>query len=110
MEHGNESAAYLLQSGIVGNFVFEQLDKHRSTFKGLSFDQFKTKMSVTDFYFNAFQKFIFGNGLDLNFGKSKALVKRYLAAEFARQLYGENYYYQIVLKEDAMVKKVLNQK
>ena len=109
-EHGNESAAYLLQSGIVGNFVFEQLDKHRTTFKGLSFDQFKAKMNTTDFYFNAFQKFIFGNGLDMNFAKSKALVKRYLAAEFARQLYGESYYYEIALKEDAMVKKVLNQK
>ncbi|MGO4904695.1 S41 family peptidase [Flavobacterium sp. W20_MBD1_R3] len=110
MEHGNESTVYLLQSGIVGNFVFEQLDKKRSAFKGLSFDQFQTKMNVSDLYFNAFQKFIFGNGLDLNFGKSKSLVKRYLAAEFARQLYGESYYYEIVLKEDAMVKEVLNQK
>ena len=110
VEHGNEGTAYLMETGIVGNYVFEQLDKNRSAFKGLSFDQFKTKMTATDFYFNAFQKFIYGNGLDLNFGKSKALVKRYLAAEFARQLYGESYYYEIALKEDAMVKKVLNQK
>jgi carboxyl-terminal processing protease len=44
--------------------------------------------------------------LDLKFGKSKSLVKRYLAAEFARQLYGEKYYYEIVLKEDAMIKAV----
>ncbi|MFV8268733.1 S41 family peptidase [Flavobacterium sp. GT2N3] len=110
VEHGNESTAYLLQSGIVGNFVFEQLDKNRSAFKGLTFEQFKIKMNQTDLYFNLFQKFIFGNGLDLDFGKSKLLVKRYLAAEFARQLYGESYYYEIILKEDAMVKKVLNQK
>jgi carboxyl-terminal processing protease len=108
VEHGNESTAYLLQSGILGNFVFEQLDKNRSAFKGLNFEQFKTKMNETDLYFNSFQKFIFGNGLDLNFGKSKSLVKRYLAAEFARQLYGESYYYEIVLKEDAMIKAVSN--
>jgi carboxyl-terminal processing protease len=104
VEHGNESTAYLLQSGILGNFVFVQLDKNRSAFNGLSFEQFKVKMNQTDVYFNLFQKFISGNGLDLNFGKSKSLVKRYLAAEFARQLYGESYYYQIILKEDAMVK------
>jgi carboxyl-terminal processing protease len=110
VEHGNESTAYLLQSGIVGNFVFEQLDKNRGAFKGLSFDQFQTQMKGTDVYFNAFQKFIFGNGLDLNFGKSKSLVKRYLTAEFARQLYGESYYYEIVLTEDAMVKRILKQK
>ena len=107
VEHGNEGAAYLLQSGIVGNFVFEQLDKDRRGFKGLTFEQFQIKMNESEVYFNAFQKFIFGNGLDLSFGKSKPVVKRYLVAEFARQLYGEKYYYEIVLKEDAMIKAIL---
>ena len=110
VEHGNESTAYLMQSGIVGHFVFEELDKNRNVFKGLSFQQFMTKMNGTDLYFNSFQKYIFQNGLDLKFGKSKSLVKRYLAAEFARQVYGEKYYYEIVLKDDAMIKVVLNQK
>ena len=107
VEHGSESTAYLLQSGILGNFVFEQLDKDRKDFKGLTFEHFRGKMSQTDVYFKAFQNFIYGNGLNLNFGKSKELVKRYLMAEFARQLFGESYYYQIVLKEDAMIKAVL---
>lgn len=106
--HGNESTAYLLQSGIVSHFVFEQLDKNRNAFKGLSFQQFIAKMDRTDLYFNSFQDYVLGNGLDLEFAKSKTLVKRYLAAEFARQLYGENYYYEIVSKEDAMIKSVLN--
>ena len=108
VEHGSESTAYLLQSGVVGHFVFEQLDENRNAFKGLTFQQFITKMNATDLYFNSFQKYIFQNGLDLKFGKSKSLVKRYLTAEFARQLYGEKYYYDIVLKEDAMIKAVLN--
>ncbi|MFV5686205.1 S41 family peptidase [Flavobacterium sp. GB2R13] len=107
VEHGNESTAYLLQSGVVGHFVFEQLDKNRNAFNGLNFQQFLTKMNETDKYFDSFQKYIFENGLDLKFGKSKSLVKRYVAAEFARQLYGEKYYYEIVLKEDAMIKAVL---
>ena len=107
VEHGNEGVAYLLQSGVLGNFVFEQLDKDRSVFKGLTFEEFQAKMKETDVYYNAFQKFIFGNGLNLNFGKNKPLVKRYLVAEFARQLYGEKYYYEIVLKEDAMIKAIL---
>ncbi|MFV5694522.1 S41 family peptidase [Flavobacterium sp. LB3P122] len=107
VEHGNESSVYLLQSGVVGHFVFEQLDKNRNTFRGLTFQQFMTKMNGTDVYFNSFQKYILKNGLNLKFGKSKSLVKRYVAAEFARQLYGEKYYYEIVLKEDAMVKAVL---
>jgi carboxyl-terminal processing protease len=107
VEHGNESTAYIMQSGVVGHFVFEQLDKNRNAFKGLGFEQFKVKMNATDLYFNAFQKYIFENGLDLKFKTSKSLVKRYLNAEFARQLYGENYYYEIIVKDDAMIKTVL---
>jgi carboxyl-terminal processing protease len=45
--------------------------------------------------------------LDLKLNKNKSLVKRYLAAEFARQLYNEGKYYEIVLKDDAMIKAVL---
>jgi carboxyl-terminal processing protease len=107
VEHGNENTVYLMKSGIVVNFVFEQLDKNRMTFKGLSFVQFTGKMDRTDLYFDAFQKYLLRNRLDVDLSKNKAIVKRYLAAEFARQLYGESDYYEIVLKEDAMVKAVL---
>jgi carboxyl-terminal processing protease len=39
--------------------------------------------------------------------KNKALVKRYLASEFARQLYNEDKFYEILLKEDSMIKKIV---
>jgi carboxyl-terminal processing protease len=107
VEHGNENTVYLMKSGIVVNFVFEQLDKNRTTFKGLSFVQFKGEMDKTNLYYNAFQKYLLSNRLDIDLSKNKAIVKRYLTAEFARQLYGESNYYEIILKEDAMVKAVL---
>jgi len=107
VEHGNENTAYLLQSGIVGHFVFEQLDQNRNAFKGLSFEQCMTKMYGTDSYFNSFQQYLSKNGLDLKLDKNKALVKRYIAAEFARQLYSEGKYYEIVLKDDAMIKSII---
>ncbi|NRT11598.1 S41 family peptidase [Flavobacterium sp. 14A] len=110
LEHGNENTVYLMQSGIVGNFVFEQLDQDRKAFSGMKFADFKTKMAASDVYFTKFQKFLSNNGLDLRLIGNKAIVKRYLNAEFARQLYGEKYYYEIVLKEDAMIKAVLKKK
>jgi carboxyl-terminal processing protease len=63
-------------------------------------------MNATNLYFKQFQEQL-KNGLDIKLTSSKAVVKRYLMAEFARQLYGENYYYEIVPKEDAMIKEVL---
>ena len=66
------------------------------------------KIDKTDLYFNSFQKYLFKNGLDLELHKNKSLIKRHIAAEFARQLFDEGKYYEIVLKEDRMIKKVLS--
>lgn len=107
VERSKGNTAYLLQSGVLGQFVFEQLDNNRSAFKGLSFEQFITKIDGTDLYFNSFQKFISKNGLELNLDNNKALVKRFLSAEFARQLYNEDKYYEIVLKEDTMINAII---
>ncbi len=107
LESSKEHTAYLLQKGILGQFVFELLDHNRNAFKGLTFEQFKEKMEGTDLYFNAFQKHLFKNGVNMSLDTNKALVKRYLAAEFARQLFDENKFYEIVLKNDAMIDRIL---
>jgi carboxyl-terminal processing protease len=107
VEHGQESLEYILQTGIVGHFVFEQLDQNRSVFKGLDFLTFQVKMQNNDTYSGLFEQYLAKAGLDIRLNKSKALVNRYITAEFARQLFGENQYYQIILKEDKMVKTVL---
>lgn len=104
--HGEESLEYILQTGIVGQFVFEQLDKNRDQYKGMSFLHFLTKID-SDLYVNSFEKFLAKSGLEMSLTKNKALVGRYITAEFSRQLFGEDEYYQIVLKEDKMIKKVL---
>lgn len=106
-EQGSEGIAYLLQSGIVGHFVFEQLDQNRKAFAGLTFQQLLSKMEKTDQYFNAFKNTVLQSGMELNTRGNKALVRRYILAEFARQLYGESKYYEVMLREDAMVKKAL---
>lgn len=108
--HGDEALSMLMQSGIASYFVFEQLDKERQSFASLSFAQVMDKLNKTDVYFNNFRSYIATSGLMLNLEGSKERVKRYLAAEFARQLFDDNKYYQLVLKEDPMVKRVLNKK
>ncbi|KVV13162.1 S41 family peptidase [Flavobacterium sp. TAB 87] len=110
VEHGNEHIAFLLQSGMIGRFVFETLDSNRNTFEGLSFLEFRAKMKTSDLYYKQFQKYLYASGFDLPLKGNKSLVNRFITAEFARQLYGENYFYLVTLGEDAMVKAVLNQK
>jgi len=105
--HGDESLEYILQTGVVGHFVFEQLDQNRNAFKGLNFEQFQVKMLNNSYYVDQFEKYLSKVGVDVDLSKSKPVVNRYITAEFARQLFGENQYYQIVLKEDKMIKAVL---
>ena len=90
----------------MGQFVFEQFDGNRNTFKELSFVQLKNKIYGSDVYFNSFQKYIYSNKLEIKLD-NKLMAKRYLLAEFARQLYGDDLYYKILLQEDAMIKAVL---
>ena len=110
-KQGEGSLAYLMeQSGFVGQFVFQQLDRYRVDFKGLTFEKFLVKMSQSDLYYKNFQNYLITNGIEINLSVNKPLVKRYLTAEFARQLFEEQKYYEIVLKEDPMIKAVLSPK
>lgn len=109
-EHGNENVAYLMQTGVVGHFVFEELDQNRNAFNGISYGAFLKKMKTSDAYFLKFKNYILRSGLELHMDKTKNLVKRHITAELARQLYGEMYYYDVILKEDTMIKIALNSK
>ncbi|RDI06766.1 S41 family peptidase [Flavobacterium sp. AG291] len=110
-KHGDEAVTMVMQSGIVSYFVFEQLDKDRNGFKGMQNSQMITdKVMTGDKYFDAFSGYLAKNGLVFYLNKHKERVKHYLAAEFARQLLSEKAYYQMVLKEDNMVKAVLTEK
>lgn len=107
-KHGEEGVIYIMQqSGIGAHFAFEQLDKNRNQFKDLTFEQFLDKMNKTEAYFDLFQKYLNESGVVLKLTENKALVKRYLAAEFARQLFDEQKYYEIVLKGDPVIKAAL---
>lgn len=106
-KHGHESVEYILNTGVLGHFVFEQLDKNRSSYQGLNVQQLTAKVTSRPQYIKDFTLYLANLGLEINLENNIALVNRYLSAELARQLLGENYFYQLVLKEDKMIKAVL---
>lgn len=106
MEHGSEGLGYILNSGIVGHFVFEKLDQNRTAFKGITFEQFMIIMDKDVDYVSSFENYLSQAGLDIKMNKNKSIVKRYITAEFARQLFGESHYFKIILKNDAMIKAI----
>jgi carboxyl-terminal processing protease len=108
VKKGEESLAYILTSGLVGHFVFEQLDKNRESFKTLKFQDFLNRMQKDDSYIAKFESYLKESGLEMKLANNKALVKKYITAEYARQLFGESQYYAVILKDDTMLKAVLH--
>lgn len=106
-KHGDEAVNMIMQSGIVSYFVFEQLDKDRKQFEGLAAGKLSEKVIAGDKYFKAFANYLSRNGLVFNLDRHREKIKRYLAAEFARQMIDDKVYYQMVLKEDNMIRSVL---
>jgi carboxyl-terminal processing protease len=107
VKKGEENLAYILNSGVVGHFVFEQLDKNRNAFKGLKIDQFLSKMQNDNSYVQKLESYLKDAGLEMRLDTNIVLVKKYITAEFARQLFGESQYYNIILKDDTMLNAVL---
>ena len=107
VKKGEESLAYILSSGLVSHFVFEQLDKNRADFKGLKYNDIVTKIQQDELHVSKFESYLKNSGLDMTLSNNKALVQKFISAEFAKQLLGENQYHQILLKDDEMLKAVL---
>lgn len=104
---GNEMIPMLMQSGVVTNFAFKTIDDNRKTFEKLNYHQIIDKIYKSDSYFELFKKQVYQSDAFIDLDANKNFIKRYLTAEFCRQLLGEQYYYLIVLKDDLMVKEAL---
>jgi carboxyl-terminal processing protease len=106
---GNEIVPLLMQSGVVMNFVFKTIDNDRKKFEKLNFQQLYQKIQKSETYFESFKKYVYESDSSINLDSNKNYIKRYLTAEFCRQLLNENYYYLVILKDDAMIKKAISQ-
>ena len=106
-KNGDEVTLLVMQSGLLSYYVFEQIDNDRNFFNKLTKEQLREELLNNEKYLSDFKKYVAQSGFILNFSSDKEKVNNYLFAEFVKQLFAEKEYYQIILNEDDMVKKVL---
>lgn len=104
---GNEMVPLLMQSGVVMNFVFKTIDSNRKKYSQWKYPQIIEKTNKEDAFYQLFKKQVQETDAFLDLDANKKYVKRYLTAEFCRQLLGEAYYYHTVLAGDTMTKTAL---
>lgn len=103
----NETLQYVAQSGFMGYFIFEYLEKNRTFFKGMTFADFRENFIVDNKLSKAFIDYAKFNEAQIDLSSYAEQLKRTLKATIAQQLYGPNEYEIILNETDPMLLKVL---
>jgi len=103
----NPSVVYMMNSVLSSNFVFEIIDKKREMFNQINQKDLVGHLKQNKFYFNEFKDYITKKEIYLSLDKNQTTIKKYLKAEFVRQLFSEEDYYKIILENDQMIKTAI---
>lgn len=103
----NATINRILGSGIMSYFVFENLDKDREKFEGISQKEFVANYKVSDKELEDFTNYLDRRTrYKITFVAYAEEVKLYLKATLAEQLFGSEAYMQVVNTNDAMLDKI----
>ncbi len=104
----NETLNYIKRRGYISYFVFEELDKDRSVYKDMTFNDFKTNFHVSDDVIDRFQDYLnLRERTNITFVAYYDTMKQLIKAALAEQLFGDNESEQITNENDEMIKEVV---
>jgi len=104
----NETLNYISRRGYINYFVFEELDKDRSIYEGVTFEDFKTNYKVDDNLVVRFQEYLnLRERANILFAAYQDTMKQLIKAAMAEQLFGSNEAEQILNEKDVMIDEVI---
>lgn len=102
-----ESLNLMLRSGYMDRFIFEVLENDRAYYNSLSLEEFMTSSIVDDDILRQFRDFTRRENFQVKISNYKPVLKKYLKATMAQQLFGSTAFEQIVNEGDRMIEKVI---
>lgn len=107
---GNEEEAIesMDSTGFMGEFIFRYLEQDRSRFANYPKYEFIDEYRVDDILFERFIDFILNRKIKVDFYAYEEMIKTYLKANIAEQLYSPDLAAEIKAPQDKMLKKVLD--
>ncbi len=103
----NETLQFVSRSGFMNHFIFEFLEKNRSWYKDLSFEDFISDYVVEDSLAIEFIKYARLNEARIDLSNHSESLKKALKANIGQQLFGPNAFEFILNQDDPMLLKVL---
>tara|TARA_R110000850_G_scaffold277058_1_gene421887 strand:+ start:120066 stop:121652 length:1587 start_codon:yes stop_codon:yes gene_type:complete len=106
----NETLEYVLRSGFLNYFVFEYLDGNRLMFDNVKAEDFMEAFEVDNELLNSFIDYSRLRETNFNISGYEEMIKKYIKATLAQQLYSQDYFQQIINQNDPMIQKALELK
>ncbi len=104
----NETINYLRQRGHFGYFVFEELDKNRGIYQGVTKQDFIDNFQVSDDIAVRFEDYVnLKERTNITFVAYNNEIKRLIKATLARQLFDDNAFEEVINKSDIMIDEVI---
>ena len=103
----NETLNYIKRRGYISYFVFEELDKDRRIYDGVTFEDFKNNYRVSDDLIERFQDYLnLRERTNIKFDAYFDTMKQLIKSAMAEQLFGDNESQQIANENDTMIEEV----
>lgn len=102
-----ESLDYMLHGGMLDRFVFELMDKNRPYYNQLTREEFAAEVVINDQMIAEFEAFLAGYRLHFSARDYVGILKKYIKATMAKQLFGTTVYAQIIGRENPAIETVL---
>ena len=102
-----ENITYILKSGFLNPYIFQVLEQDRTYYNSLSWNEFKEMELVDEEMVNDFITYARAQGIPLKISTYRPLIKRYLKAVMAQQLFGSNEFQRLINEDDRIIEKVL---
>jgi len=104
----NETLSFLKRRGFINYFVFEELEKDRSAYDGISRNDFINSFDVGDDLIYAFQDYLNVRiESKITFVAYHNEIKQYIKAALADQLYGNGAFEEVFNQQDIMIDEVI---
>ena len=102
-----EAIEALENRGFFGRFIFEHLEEDRTRYDSYTSDAFYNGFKVDDILFQRFIDYVDSLKVRLDFYQYEDMIKLYLKANLAEQLFSSNLHAKIKGSADPMLKEVL---
>ncbi len=93
--------------GFISRFIFQHLEEDRTRYQDISREEFLLNFRVDDILFEKFVDYCLANSIKLSFYDYEDMIKLYLKASLAQQLFSPNLHAKIKSESDHMLQKVL---